>query len=123
MPILPLFPGLRQIFHVRDFVENLTHKKTCCQKYLGAGRGKQPQHCVKSIQIRSVFWSVFSCRRPKYENLITSSPYSTKIGENGDQKNVRIWKLFTQCKFATILSNNSPIKVAKFERGKLLFGS
>ena len=33
-------------------------------------------HCVKSVQIRSFLWSVFSCT---------------------DQKKLRIWTLFTQC--------------------------
>ena len=37
-------------------------------------------HCVKNAQIWSFFWSVFSC-----------------IRENMDQKNLRIWALFTQC--------------------------
>ena len=40
-------------------------------------------HCVKSVQIRSFFWSVFSCIRTEYED----SPYSVGIQENTDQKN------------------------------------
>ena len=41
-------------------------------------------HCVKSVQIRSFFWSVFSCIR------------TVRIKENTDQKKLRIWTLFTQ---------------------------
>ena len=49
------------------------------------------QICVKSVQIRSFFWSIFSCIRTEYE--------SVRIQENTDQKKLRIWTLFTQCKF------------------------
>ena len=40
-------------------------------------------HCVKSVQIRSYFWSVSSCIRTEYERI---SPYSVEIQENMDQK-------------------------------------
>ena len=33
-------------------------------------------HCVKSVQIRSFFWSVFSCIRTEYRDLLRKSPYS-----------------------------------------------
>ena len=46
------------------------------------------EHCVKSIQIRSFFWSVFS----------RISPYSVRIRRNTDQKKLCIWTLFTQWK-------------------------
>ena len=32
-------------------------------------------HCAKSVQIRSYFWSVFSCIRIEYGNLLCKSPY------------------------------------------------
>ena len=41
-------------------------------------------HCVKSVQIRSSFWSEFSC-----------IPYSVRIKENTDRKELGIWTLFT----------------------------
>ena len=44
-------------------------------------------HCVKSVQIKSFFWSIFSCIR-------TES--SVQIKENTNQKKLRIWTLFTQ---------------------------
>ena len=42
-------------------------------------------YCVKSVQIRSYFWSVFSCIRIEYGDL-RKSPYSIRIQENTDQK-------------------------------------
>ena len=55
-------------------------------------------NCVKSVQIRSYFWSVFSCIRIEYGDLLRTSPYSIRIHENMDQKQLRIWTVFTQCK-------------------------
>ena len=56
-----------------------------------------PLHCVKSVQIRNFFWSVFSCIRTKYGDLLRKFPYLIRIQENMDQKKLRIWTLFTQC--------------------------
>ena len=53
-------------------------------------------HCVKSVQIRSFLWSVFSRIRTEYGELRSISPYSVQMRENTDQKNLRIWTLFTQ---------------------------
>ena len=39
-------------------------------------------HCVKSVQIGSFFWSIFSCTWAEY-------------GDYTDQKNLGIWTLFT----------------------------
>ena len=41
---------------------------------------------MKSVQIRSFFWSVFSCIRTEYGDLLRKSPYSVRIQENTDQK-------------------------------------
>ena len=57
------------------------------------------EHCVKGVQIRSVFWSVFSCTRTEYRDLRSKSPYSVRIQENTDQKILRIWTLFTQWRY------------------------
>ena len=54
------------------------------------------RHCVKNVQIRSFFWTVFSCIRDKYGDLRSKSPYSVRIQENTNQKKLRIWTLFTQ---------------------------
>ena len=57
--------------------------------------------CVKRVQIRSFFWSVFSCIRTEFGDLLRKSPYSVRIQENTDQKKLRIWKFFTQCFFVS----------------------
>ena len=44
------------------------------------------RHCVKSVQIWSYFWSVFSSIRSEYEDLRSKSPYSVRIEDNTDQK-------------------------------------
>ena len=53
-------------------------------------------HCVKSVQIRSFFWSIFSRTRTVYGMILRISPYSVRMRENKDQKKLRIWILFTQ---------------------------
>ena len=49
---------------------------------------------MKSVQIRSFFWSVFSYIRTEYGDL--GSTYAVRIQKNTDQKKLRIWTLFTQ---------------------------
>ena len=53
-------------------------------------------HCVKSVQIRSFFSSVFSHIRTEYGDLLHGFT-SIRILENTDQKKLRIWILFAQC--------------------------
>ena len=53
-------------------------------------------HCVKSVQIRIILWSVFSHIRTEYGEIRSISPYSVRMRENTDQKILRIWTLFTQ---------------------------
>ena len=36
-------------------------------------------HCVKSVQIRSYFWSVFSCIRPEYEISLREKCTNTEL--------------------------------------------
>ena len=55
-------------------------------------------HCVKSVQMRSYFWSVFSCIRTEYWDFLCKSPYLVRIQENTEQKKLRIWTLFTELK-------------------------
>ena len=47
-------------------------------------------HYVKSVQMRSFFWSVFSCMHTEYADLPSKSLYSVWIQENTDQKKLRI---------------------------------
>ena len=56
-------------------------------------------HCVKSAQIQSFFWSVFSRIRTEYREIRSISSYSFRMRENTDQKKLRIRALFTQCPF------------------------
>ena len=44
-------------------------------------------HCMKSVQIRSFSWSVFSRIRTEYGKIRSMSPYSVRMRENTDQKN------------------------------------
>ena len=41
--------------------------------------------CVKSVQIRSYFWPVFSYFRTEYGDLLLKSPLSVRIQEDTDQ--------------------------------------
>ena len=62
-------------------------------------------HCVKSAQIRSFFWSVFSRIRTEYGEILRISPYSVRMWENTDQKKLGIWTLFMQCYFNRYLDS------------------
>ena len=44
-------------------------------------------HCVKSVRIRSYFWSVFSRIQAEYGEIRSISRYSVRMRENTDQKN------------------------------------
>ena len=50
-------------------------------------------HCLKSVQIRSFFWSVFSRVRIEYGEIRIISPYSVRMRKNTNQKKLRIWTL------------------------------
>ena len=53
----------------------------------GKWKSLSPLHCMKSVQIRGFFWSVFSYIRNEYGNLRSKSPYSVRIQENRDRIN------------------------------------
>ena len=59
--------------------------------------GVTKQHCVKSVQIRSFFWSAISRIQTEYGEIRNISPCSVRMRENMDQKKLRIWTLFTHC--------------------------
>ena len=52
-------------------------------------------HCMKSVQIRSFFWSVFYRIWTEYGDTRSISPYSVQMRENTDQKKLRIRAFFT----------------------------
>ena len=64
---------------------------------------------VKSVQIRSFFWSIFSCIPTEYWDLRGKSPYSVLIQENENEKELRIWKLFKQCLILIKRINHLPL--------------
>ena len=51
---------------------------------------------MKSVQTLSFFWPVFSCIPTEYGDLLLKSPYSVRIRENTDQKELRVWTIFMQ---------------------------
>ena len=44
-------------------------------------------HYVKSVYIRSFFWSIFFRIRTEYGDLLCKPPYSVRMQKNKDQKN------------------------------------
>ena len=44
-------------------------------------------HCVKSVQIRTFFWSVFSWTWIEYRDLLSESLYSVRIQKNTGRRN------------------------------------
>ena len=59
-----------------------------------AGGSEAKCHCVKSVQIRNFFCSVFSCIRTEY-----------------GQKQLCIWTLFTQCVGGSILTEPETMEI------------
>ena len=72
-------------------------------------------HCVKSVQILILFWSVFSCIWTEYEDLRSKSMYLVRIQENTNQKKLRIWTFFMQW-----LGNNMQLNWRYFEFSALI---
>ena len=69
-------------------------------------------HCVKSVQIRSFFWSVFSRVRTECREILRISLsllIQSEYGKIRTRKKLRIWTLFMQCLDLDflILSNNN----------------
>ena len=64
------------------------------------------QHCVKSVQIMSFSWFIFSGIRTEYREIRSISPYSVRMPENMDQKKLRIWTLFTQCRLGEVIQKS-----------------
>ena len=72
-------------------------------------REEREQHCVKSFQIQSYFWSVFSCIRIEYRDLLRKSPYSIRIQENIDQKKTQYLHTFHTVKINATLRKDDEI--------------
>ena len=63
------------------------------------GWSETMKHCMKSVQIRSFFWSVFSCIQTEYRETLPVFPYSVRMRKNTNQKKLRIWTLFPQWRY------------------------
>ena len=88
------------IEHLRWLLLNLV--KNCCNEMmlrLYDCNHSLRRHCVKSVQIRSLFWSVFFRIRTEYEELRSISPFLVRMRENTDQKILLFSTLFTQWGF------------------------
>ena len=70
---------------------------------------------MKSVQIRSFSWSLFSCIWAEYGDLRGQSSYLFQIQENKDQKKLRIWTIFTQW----LLFDKSIIVINKCNHSKV----
>ena len=62
---------------------------------------------MKSIQIRSFFWSVFSRIRTEYGEILGIFLYSVRMWENTDQQKLLIWTLFTECQSLYLCLTNT----------------
>ena len=78
-------------------------------------------YCMKTVQTRTFFYSIFSRIWTEYGEIWSTSPYSVRIRENTDKKKLRIWKLFTHCMMAATLGKNLWPPVAKWSNGHRLF--
>ena len=85
--IEPRIPSSICLFSLYDF--------QCCYSinwYWVVNRStSQNTHCVKSVGIRSFFWSVFSCILTEYGEMGTISKYSVEMQENVDKTNSEYW--------------------------------
>ena len=84
------------LFHILK--QNITYLQEELSKWwTDKNLGNLNPFQAKSVQIRSYFWSVFSCIRTEYGEILRISPYSVRMWENTDQEKLRIWTLLTLC--------------------------
>ena len=88
------YPNLRSVICEKIWSHNV---KTSFLKVLISLNSHNNPHCVRSVQIRSFFWSVFFRIRTDYGDLLSKFPSSVRLRENTYQKKLRIWTLITQC--------------------------
>ena len=95
------FIGIRFLIKINIKLEGCGRDtlKNYCRRNFGLiirSRYGGKEQYVKRAQIRSFFWSVFSCIQNEFGDLLRKSAYSVRIQENTNQKKLRIWTLFTQ---------------------------
>ena len=68
------------MFHLYEIIS----QKTVCLSYLWI-QHLATLHSLKSVQMRSYFWSVFSCIRTEYGDLLRKSLFSPNAGKHGPE--------------------------------------
>ena len=62
-----------------DVFDEASSTKATSKMMFQLERFSSKQHCLKSVQIRSFFWSVFSRIRTEYGEMFCISPYSVRM--------------------------------------------
>ena len=62
-------------------------------------------HCVKSIQIRSFFWSVFSRIRTEYGEILRTLRSQSECGKIRTRKNLIFWH-FSSSDYVRLIESN-----------------
>ena len=79
------------------------------------------EQCVKCVQIRNFFWSVFSCIRTEYCDLWCKYPHSVRIQENTGHKKLRIWTLFTSWRHHAEIKEGALVPDPFFKKKKTFY--
>ena len=69
-------------------------------------------HCVKGVQIRSFFWSVFSGIRTEYGEILRISPYSDRMPEKYGPEKAPYLDTFHAVKVIGLHCNSIEILIA-----------
>ena len=80
-----------------DLTQKSDFEKSSYMKIIIYQKSNSDPHSVKSVQVQSFFWSVFSCIWTECGDLLRQSQYSVQIQENNDQKKLCIWTYFKHC--------------------------
>ena len=78
-------PIMKGFFDLKNTPYGLQSKQL--SKLSETSTSRYGTHCVKSAQIRSYFWSVFSRIWTEYGEIQSISPCSVQMRENEDQNN------------------------------------
>ena len=73
-----------------DLTQKSNFEKNSYMKITLYQKSNIDPHRVKSFQVQSFFWSVFSCIWIECGDLLRKSQYSVRIQENKDQKKLCI---------------------------------
>ena len=90
---------------------NLNNKLNWVKRALQIALKNISQHCVKRVQTRSFFWSVFSRIWTEYGEIRSISPYSVQMRENRDQKNFLFGHFLHSSNFKDFLQKDKSIDI------------